>query len=339
MEPFSKLFELFSKSYKVAFTTMLVTVALSIGVMEYMFGVSLEDFTTFVVHKQKSIDKVAHELIGINSMIDKAELESHKNQQELLKIIQNRNNKKIIQNKNNEKIFNKLLNLSNENQDIIRAQLEFGRIYATLVETQRGDEENYKQLSKLYQALLLITLDDPLNVDSKFNKLRQKAKENGEKICDDRKAKDTHICEAKSKLSELRGELNDFPKIVRDNIKIEVYRYLSYCCARALETDKQAVYTDRAEQLLKDKPNMFKDDPRLYRRQYYWIDYSRMMLLVKEGKPGFEEEAKSYFKKLKSGFVDSESNFLKHKLMQHQHLIPEEGKLFWLDLIKEADYN
>ncbi len=309
-------------------------VALTYGLKEFKVT-PVKLFGMLMDHK-KSIKTVASELNGINIMIDKAEFESHKNQQELLKIVQNHNKN---HNQSSEQEFNRLLNLSNENQDIIRAQLEFGRIYAILVELGDGNEEHYKQLSELYQALLLITFDDPLNEDSKFNKLRQKAKENGEKVCDDPKAKDTHICEAKSKLSELRGKLNDFPKFVRDNIKVEVFRYLSYCCARALEMEKQTEYTNRAEQLLKDKPNMFKDDPRLYRRQYYWIDYSRLMLLVKAGKPGYKEEAEKYFKKLKDGFLDSQSNFLKHKLMQHQHLIPEERKSFWQKLIKKADYN
>lgn len=324
-----KLLEVVAKNYKVALASMLTTLAL-IGAILTMLNVNPVTLVKLIIEGQETSEIVAGELKEINKKIDRAELESHQNQQKMLS---------IVQKNEGSPDFKVMLNLSSENQDIIRAQLEFGRIYATLVETRTGTEEVHNHLGDLYQALLEVTLDNPYDKTLPFNSERHRAlaQSRNTSLCKLNwgTLPQPHICRAKMLLTGVLKNISDFPDSVRKNVQIELYRYLSYCSARAMEINKQQTYTRLAANILKEKGSIEQDDPKLYRRQYYWIDYSQMLSTVTRGGNNYQDEANRYFERLQKGLV-SNDDFLKLKLVQHMGMIPEERQEFWKRLVRRA---
>lgn len=322
-----KLLEVVGKNYKVALASMFTTLAL-ISTVLGLLSVNPVTLVKLIMEGQKTSEIVAGELKEINKKIDRAELVSHQNQQKMLSIVQQ-----------NDKFpdFKILLNLSSENQDIIRAQFEFGRIYATLVETRTGTEEVHNHLANLYQALLEVTLDNPYDKTRPFNhaEYRVTARERDVSLCKLNWSTLPHICRAKTLLTDVLTNISDFPDSVRKNVQIELYRYLSYCSARAMETNNQRTYTRLAANILREKGNLGQEDPKVYRRQYYWIDYSQMLSVVAKGGDNYQDEANRYFKRLLEGLVSSD-DFLKLKLVQHMGMIPEDRVSFWQELVRKA---
>jgi len=318
--------DLVSKNYKVAFVSAGITLSVLWGIVS-AYGVSPKEITMFLIDRKGAVIEVADQLDRINRKIDAAELESHKNQLRMLE---------IVQEKGNHDDFNKILNYSSENQDIIRAQLEFGRMYATLVETNTGSQLVHKHLSNLYEALLEVTLDDPFNKELKVNSndIRLKAKSNRKSLC--RYVSESHICKAKRLLEEVHMNISDFPDSIKQRVEIEAYRYLSYTSARVGNSNKQQIYTNMAENLLESKYEGIRtEDPKKYRRQFYWIDYSQMMAIIMMKDKEYEAESKEYFDRLKTGLV-SDEGFLRLKLIQHEKLIPANKKEYWKWLISQT---
>lgn len=291
------------------------------------FGITNAELTRFVLDHKKERDTVAEQLRAINAKVDRAESASHKNYTTVLTIIQDPQDAK--QN------YDKIVQMSAENQDIIRAFLEFGRIYASLVKLGQHTEQTHEHLGSLYQALLDITADDPL-APKEFNStsIRNGLQDQGKSLCNI--YRNEPICKAKDRLIAVERSISDFPSSVRDDVEIEVLRYLSYCLVRAEARNQQQLFTRRAEKIYAKVEEESGVDGKLYRRKYYWIDYSNLVASVSKGAPGYEAESWRHFNRLR-GNLATEQDFLLQKLLQHKNLITEPDKvILWESFIRRA---
>jgi hypothetical protein len=295
------------------------------------YGITWSELTRFVIDHKDQRDTLAEQLRRINAKVDNAEAVSHENHTEVLKIVQSLGG--------SEQSYRRILQMSAENQDIIRALMEFGRIYAALVKSGEHTQETHEHLSALYQAVLEISADNPLDDSSPFNSQaeRSAARKERRSLCD---SFGNHpICRAKKNLEGVEREINDFPKSVRGDVEIEILRYLSYCSARAEETNQQEIYTDVAARVHDAREDEAGVDNKMYRRKYYWIDYSKLLATVSRGKEDYEAEGWRYYNRLRTKLA-TERDFLLMKLLQHSNLITQEEKaIFWDSLIARARVN
>lgn len=327
-----ELFESFKTSYKSALLGAAFALTAVWGVAE-MYGISFRELTTFIIEHQDQQLTLAKQLRDINDKVDDAEKSTHENHQEVMAIVQSIGS--------TEQQYADILQRSAENQDIVRALMEFGRIYASLVESGQHTPKTHQHLSSLYQALLDINADDPLDKFAAINtdENRERARNRGESVCvQSVETKRSPICKAKRRLVNIERSIDDFPTSARDDIEIEVLRYLSYCAARAGEINYQNIFTGKAEKIYQQKLKNLNQrmEPKLYRRKYYWIDYSQLVATVRTGGDNYETKAQVYFQRLRENLI-TESDFLRLKMVQHSSLVGDESKQkYWKQLIELA---
>ena len=323
------------ESFKTDYSSALLGAAFALtavwGVAQ-MYGISFREFTTFIVDHQDQQSTLARHLMAINEKVDDAEESTHENHQEVMAIVQSIGS--------TEQQYTDILQRSAENQDIVRALMEFGRIYAALVESGQHTDKVHEHLSSLYQALLDINADDPLDKFAAINteENRERARKKGESVCTQRETRRSPICKAKRRLVNIERSIDDFPTSARDDIEIEVLRYLSYCAARAGEINYQNIFTGKAEKIYQQKLKNLNQrmEPKLYRRKYYWIDYSQLVATVRTGGDNYETKAQEYFQRLRENLI-TESDFLRLKMVQHSSLVGDESKQkYWKQLIELA---
>ena len=342
-----KLFQAFLRNYKPALIGAGL-VLLILWVVVKAYGITWSEFSQFLIfHKQQS-EIVADQLDEVNQIVDEVEKLAQRNQQELVEIVLN-----LEEGQNNfarpedstEATYARILNMAAENQDLVRALMEFGRIYATLVRTKGHSEATLEYLSGLYEALWKITADDPHNRYDRFNSAQERelVKESGKRLCE--VFPDHPICEAKKQLEEIESSIGVFPPSVLDDVKIEVLRYLSYTCTRTGEYLAAEDYTRKAElvldRLLRSK-GISEDEiePELYRRKFWWIDYSEVLYqarnLTTDSDPEAENAIEERVKRMRR-ILRSEGRFLEIKLRQHKNFFEAIGKEdLWKKLVNCA---
>jgi hypothetical protein len=319
--------DLLKNNYKAAILGAGLTFTALWGLAQ-AYGITWSELTRFVVEHRDQRDTLAEQLRKINAKVDNAEAASHENHTEVLEIVQELGG--------SEQSYRRILQMSAENQDIIRALMEFGRIHAALVKSGEHTEETHQHLSSLYQAVLEITADNPLDDSSPFNSQAERSATRQDKRSLCKSFPEHSICRAKERLERVEREINDFPKSVRSDVEIEILRYLSYCAARAEESIQQEIYTDNAARIYDTIERETGIDTKMYRRKYYWIDYSKLLATVSRGDENYEAESWTYYNRLRTKLA-TEHEFLLMKLLQHSNLITEPGKkLFWESLIARA---
>jgi len=324
---FSNFVDAISKNYKAT----LIGVALTLGSLWWLaqsFGFNTSDLTRIFIEHKSERDTVAAQLGQINEKVDNAEAAAHDNHTRVLSIVQGMGG--------SDQSYQQILQMSAENQDLIRAFVEFGRIYASLVKLGEHTKQTHEHLSSLYQALLEVTADDPLEKASPFNdkEERRAAKAEHRSLC--QKFQKHSICKARDHLISIEREITDFPRSVRDDVEIEVLRYLSYCSARAEESNQQRMYTERAEEIYRKANEADRIDGKLYRRKYFWIHYSNLVFVVSQGLDNYEAEGWNYYNQLRKKLA-TEHDFLLRKLLQHANLITDpDKKALWQSFIERS---
>ena len=286
MQSITFLITLFKRNFKTALLGVLLTPIFfySIGAI---FGVSIKDHITFLREQSYEAErnKLVEQLQVFNRKLDEYEIESHKKQQNLWSLL----NSQFKGGGHGE-----LLGISNRNHDVIRALLEFGKIYTSLVNANAHSEKTHERLSEMYESILYIMIHDTISLIKAFNLL-----------------------------SDVNRKIEQFPKAVRDDVQIEVLRYLSYCAAKLGKTTEQETLNSQALTV----KSRFNAGPTEYRRKLYWIDLSR---LTKHINLAEIEEAKSVFNTLRGNL---EHKFLKTKLIQHRGLIRPQFLDIWNEYI------
>lgn len=249
-----------------------------------MFGVNAFDHLTFLINKhyEAEREKLVLQLDRFNKEIGEYEIKTHEKQVVLWKILDSRLSGRE---------HRKALQIANRNQDVIRALLELGKIYTSLVKTNNHTEDTHNYLSLLYEAILYILRDDDPAISDAFNKL-----------------------------IEINKHISEFPDEVKDDVQIEVLRYLSYCAHRLDKRADQEIFNAQALDLRKKNPRSSLE----YRRKYYWVDLSQLASLVNEAD---FNQAKKVFRSLRNNLGNAD--LLKTKLLQHQDLIKDQFKDEW----------
>jgi hypothetical protein len=323
----SAILDQFARNYKATLAGVALTLGLLWGLLQ-SFGITVPELWIFITQHRHVRDTVAEQLMRINEKVENAEAASHYNHIAMLAIVQ--------QMGGSGQLYRDILQTSAENHDFIRAFVELGRIYATLVKLGDHTDQTHDHLSSLYQALLEVNADNPFDESSRFNDdgVRQAARASGESLCET--FPDHAICRARDHLVSIEREIKHFPRSVRDDVEIEVLRYLSYCSARAEETNQQRIYTERAEEIYRAAEEDDRIDDKLYRRKYFWIHYSRLVLIVGAGHDNYQAESWEYYNLLRRKLA-TEQDFLLRKLLQHSNLITEPDKqVLWDSFIRQS---
>lgn len=286
MQVITFLSALFKRNFKAALLGVLLTPIFFYSISA-IFGVSIKDHLKFLGEQSYEAErnKLVEQLQAFNHKLDEYEIESHKKQQKLWLLLAG-------QLKGDS--YGEVLGISNRNQDVIRALLEFGKIYTSLVKANAHSEETHERLSEMYESILYIITHDTRSLIRAFDIL-----------------------------SDVNRKIEQFPKAVRDDVQIEVLRYLSYCAAKLEKTTEQETLNSQALTV----KSRFNAGSTEYRRKLYWIDLSR---LTKHINLAEIEEAESVFNELRGNI---EHRFLKTKLIQHRGLIKPQFLDMWDEYI------
>ena len=283
--------ELFRKNYKAALLGLLLT-PIFFYAISAIFGVNIKDHITYLVENSYEVErkKLVAQLEKINFEIDEAEIESHQKQIRLWS---------LLGSGLSGKRYSEALGIANRNQDAIRALLEFGKIYTTLVRANAHTEDTHERLTEMYQSIIYIIKHD-----------------------------DVSLRNAYGTLSDVNMKISQFPEAVRDEVHVEVLRYLSYCSAILKKGTDQEAFNNQALIVKERMQAKSHANPTQYRRKLYWVDLSRLVSLVNAAE----------FDKANNVFLDlrdtlSDNRFLKTKLMQHKGIIEEQFRDEW-----EKDY-
>jgi len=281
------LIEIFKNNYKAALLVLLLTPVYfyAIGAI---FGVNIKDHLEFLVENSYKAerDRLVSQLTEFNGKIDEYEIESHK---KLIKLWHDSNMGST------DSTYEEKLGIINRNQDVIRALLEFGKIYTSLVNANEHEDKTLKHLSHMYEALLYIIIHDDKSIEDAFKLLK-----------------------------DINERISDFPEDIRDDVKIEVLRYLSYCAAKLDKKSDQEIFIQQALKL-RDKKSWNVTE---YRRKVYWVDLSNLVLLLNGAQ---FDKADQVFIQLRNNLGDPE--LLKIKLSQHKSLIKDNFKSTWNEYI------
>jgi hypothetical protein len=273
--------EVFQANYRAALLGFLLTPLYFYGIGT-IFGVDIRDHWKFITsnYYQAEREKITQQLEQFNQKIDDYEIESNKKQEEIWQLLE----KELIATKSNPN-YPGIVHKSNLNQDTIRALLEFGKIYTTLVKTNQHTPDTHRSLSDMYEAFLDILKDEKQSYREAYDRLKS-----------------------------VNDHIEYFPEQIRDDVQIEVLRYLSFCAAK-LKYTEQKDFTAQAAKIMKKKERNAKE----YRRKFYWIDLSNLVTDVNNAD---FKKADEDFEKLRSNLADR--LFLKMKLREHEQLIEKE---------------
>lgn len=264
----------------------LATVILMIHLLKSM-GLSFQDYSEFMAWRSDRIEQreeIVCQLEEFNIKIDLCENSSCDRQQELWSILE--------QDLTNSH-YQMALGIVNRNNDLIRAFLEFGKAYTSLVRVNAHSEEAHGNLAEMYESLVYIIINDQFSIHKAYNKL-----------------------------FSVMHNIYHIPEQIRKDFQIEVLRYLSYCASKLGKIKEQLKYTYEAENIM----NQMSTPPTgtCYRRQFCWIHLSKLVFRVNEGD---YQKAKSIFTTMRTRL--NNNRFLKVKLIQHRGLIGELHKDVW----------
>jgi len=217
------------------------------------------------------------------------------------------------------------LRISSGNQDLIRALLQFGKIYRDLVQSNSNTVFSHNILRELFESIIKIVRAQELN---ELDTIKG--------------------CEEMERAYRDLVSLNNRVDVLADSqeatVQMEIYRYISFASAflqrkecneitnrTEIYKNAQSIYTDRANALLSDLKKKRKIKPSEYLRSYWWVDYSLFIRAVSNGKKE-ERMAERIFENALMKLLPPE--FLRDKLLQHRRLIKEERKDFWNSFIK-----
>lgn len=281
------ILEKFKNNYKTLLVGILLT-PLFFYVIGAVFGIELKDHLRFLIEKSYEAERIllVSQLEEFNKMIDEYEIESYKKQKDIWS---------IMANELTGEDYKKALGIVNRNHDIIRTLLEFGKIYTSLVKANAHSGDTHENLSEMYESMLYILIHDQRS-----------------------------LCKAFDKLDRVNKQIRDFPESIRDDVQIEVLRYLSYCSATLNKPYDQIAFYQQALRI-KERQSPFAMD---YRRKFFWLDLCRLVFFVNNTR---FKEADDVFKELRDNLMDA--RFLKARLLQHEDLIREDVKGIWEDYI------
>lgn len=287
IETIKFLKEIFKNNYKTALVGLLLTPVFFYSIAA-VFGVSIKDHLRYLVEKSYAAEreKLAHQLAKINEEIAETEIQSHEKQKTLWELLE----KGLSGSEHSD-----ALGIANRNQDALRAFLEFGKIYTALVEADAHTKNTHLLLTGMYRSLIYIIKDSTTELEIAFNTL-----------------------------NEVNQKIGQFPEVIREEVQIEVLRYLSYCSAKLLKSSDQEVFNNQAK-VVKDRMLARSvATPAEYRRKFYWVDLSRLVRLFNSGQ---FKQADEVFLELRDNLGDVE--FLKTKILQHEKLIKKEFRDEW----------
>jgi len=261
-----------------------------------IFGIDPKLHLDFLLGKDPYVERyklVATHLDKVNREVDDFERASHEKQIALFQVLET--------NIKNESERAKALKTVNRNQDIVRALMEFGKYHSVLVSAEQSNSDTQKALRKLYTGYLNIVKadDNPAFVQDAYNNFK-----------------------------EVYDNIKVFPLPLRNEVKIELLNYLTYCSFRQKKPDELKAYSNEANNLLSDAAAGM--DATRYRRKYYWVDLSQFMFAINQLKTG---EADRSFAKLRDTLNDKP--FLKAKLLQHSARLEDDNKKFLMGYIRK----
>jgi len=287
IETIKFLKEIFKNNYKTALVGLLLTPIFFYSIAA-VFGVSIKDHLTYLVEKSYAAEreKLANQLAEINREIGETEIQSHEKQKILWKLLE----KGLAGSEHSE-----ALGIANRNQDALRALLEFGKIYIALVEADAHTKNTHLLLTGMYRSLIYIIKDSTTELEIAYDTL-----------------------------NEVNQKIGQFPDVIRDEVQIEVLRYLSYCSARLVRSSDHEVFNNQAQVVKKNMMKRSAASPAQYRRKFYWVDLSQLVSLFNSG---HFKQAEEVFYTLRNSLSDTE--FLKTKILQHEKLIKKEFREEW----------
>ena len=248
----------------------------------WILGVTPKDHWKFLQGKDPYEERyilLQRHLNKVNNEINKYEKISLKRQKVLFSLLEH--------NVKDTKQRTEALKIVNRTQDIITKLMELGKFYAVLVKNGEQNEATQKALLLMYEGWLDILISDyqPSAIANAYNKYVQVYNE----------------------------YLNDFPEVLRLDVKIELLNVLTYCEARRKYPERSRIYLAEAKGLLTD--SILPID---YRRKYYWINFAEFIDAVSHLD---EPKASKAFKTLNERLNDPA--FLRAKLIQHSGMISE----------------
>jgi hypothetical protein len=209
------------------------------------------------------------------------------------------------------------LRIASGNQDLIRALLQFGKIYRDLVQSNSNTVFSHDILRELFESIIKIVRAQELDTIKGCEEMERAYRD----------------------LVSLNNRVDVLADSQEATVQMEIYRYISFAAAflqrkecneianrTEIYKNAQRIYTDRANALLSDLKKKRKIKPSEYLRSYWWVDYSLFIRAVSNGKKQ-ERMAELIFENSLMKLLPPE--FLRDKLLQHRGLIKEERKDFW----------
>lgn len=195
--------------------------------------------------------------------------------------------------------FSQILNIINRNHDIIRIVRNIRRFHSELINNGIHNKKTLNILNTLCEAYRLVLSDTGDLLMSNIKKNLEMAEKQFKIVFNDAKK---------------------LPNKLRDDIKLESLRYLTYCSLRLGEENSGIGDWLQAAEKLKEKIQDPAETSLRYQQKYFWISLANFIITIKKEDDNIYSEYHKYL----SSFSKKDPNcvYLKAKLLQHSKLIP-----------------
>ncbi len=216
--------------------------------------------------------------------------------------------KTLLDKKTNKGEYSQILNITNRNQDIIRIVRNIRQFHNDLIKSGIYKIKTLNILNSLCEAYRLILSDtgDDLLPNVKNN-----------------------LESASELFQDILEEAVTLPSKLRNDIKLESLRYLTYCSLRLdEENSKIKEWLNTAKELENKSRQIYSEETSLRNHQnYFWISLVNVIIAIKEENSLPANVSTEYCKNL-SCLSENDQNcvYLKAKLLQHLMLIPLEKR-------------
>jgi hypothetical protein len=294
-------------NYKSFILCLIMSFTLYFLLIKNVAKISWQDYFSFVANNESYIEdqKIFAQYFDFLSIkIENYERLSYEQQINLIKELLNDLDVKI-----NSSTLSQILNITNRNQDIIRVVRNIRKFHKELINNDIYKKKTLNILNALCEAYRLVLSDTGGELVPHI-KMNLRTAEEQFKI----------VLKAAEKL----------PNKLRDDIKLESLRYLTYCSLRLEEKDSRINdWIKTAERLKEDRIQSYSEEASFrYYQNYFWIFLVNCINTIKENNSKQDQELEKTIEHYYGGLSkdDPDHEYLKAKLLQHLQFFPLETR-------------